>query len=79
MLASDLLMDAAENNYDTAILVSGDSDFKYSIDKVKQFGKRVIVCVPVGAPCEALKQSANKIVYMTKEDLEPFLNRVYGR
>lgn len=74
MLAIDLLTDAVDNNYDTAILVSGDGDFKYSIDVVKQYGKRVIVCVPRGVTCEALKQSADEIVFMTKEDLSPFVN-----
>ena len=74
MLASDLLMDAAEDEYDTAILVSGDGDFKYCIDKVKQFGKEVIVCVPMGVTCEALKQSANKIVHVTREELNPYIN-----
>lgn len=31
------------NNYETAILVSGDSDFAPLIDKMKQKGKKVLV------------------------------------
>lgn len=73
MLATDISIDASENEYDTAILVSGDGDFRYCIDKVKQFGKEVVVCVPEGTHCEALKQLTSKVVYMTKSDLKPFV------
>jgi len=41
MLATDLLYFAWNNSYDTAIVVSGDSDFRYAIQAVKNLGKHV--------------------------------------
>jgi len=40
-LAIDMLKDAYENKYDTAILISGDGDFAPLVKYVKQKGKRV--------------------------------------
>ncbi|ADC89276.1 protein of unknown function DUF88 [Thermocrinis albus DSM 14484] len=41
MLATDMLSMAYMNVYDTAILVSGDSDFSYTVEEVQRIGKRV--------------------------------------
>jgi len=41
MLATDMLSLAYKNVYDTAILVSGDSDFSYTVGEVQSLGKRV--------------------------------------
>lgn len=41
MLATDLLYFAWNNFYDTAIVVSGDSDFAYALQAVKNMGKHV--------------------------------------
>jgi uncharacterized LabA/DUF88 family protein len=41
MLATDLLYFAANNTYDIAVLVSGDSDFNYTVQVVKNMGKHV--------------------------------------
>ncbi|HIC97261.1 MAG TPA: NYN domain-containing protein [Aquificaceae bacterium] len=41
MLATDMLSLAYQNAYDTAILVSGDSDFIYTVEEVQRIGKRV--------------------------------------
>jgi uncharacterized LabA/DUF88 family protein len=41
MLATDLLYFARNNAYDVAILVSGDSDFAYALQAVKNMGKHV--------------------------------------
>jgi uncharacterized LabA/DUF88 family protein len=43
MLATDLLQFAWENRYDVAVLVSGDGDFSYAVQKVKNLGKHVEV------------------------------------
>ena len=43
MLATDLLYFAWNNFYDVAILVSGDSDFTYALQAVKNMGKHVEV------------------------------------
>ncbi|SNZ10816.1 NYN domain-containing protein [Hydrogenobacter hydrogenophilus] len=41
MLATDMLSMAYMNAYDTAVLVSGDSDFSYTVEEVQRIGKRV--------------------------------------
>jgi len=43
MLATDLLQFAWNNLYDVAVLVSGDSDFAYALQAVKNMGKHVEV------------------------------------
>jgi len=43
MLATDLLRFAWEGLYDVAILVSGDADFAYAVQAVKDMGKHVEV------------------------------------
>ncbi|MCS6998242.1 MAG: NYN domain-containing protein [Aquificaceae bacterium] len=41
MLATDMLSMAYMNVFDTAVLVSGDSDFSYTVEEVQRIGKRV--------------------------------------
>jgi len=41
MLATDMLSMAHMNTYDTAVLVSGDSDLSYTVEEVQRIGKRV--------------------------------------
>ena len=41
MLATDMLSLAYQDAYDTAVLVSGDSDFIYTVEEVQRIGKRV--------------------------------------
>jgi len=43
MLATDLLYFAWKDFYDVAVLVSGDSDFAYAVQAVKNMGKHVEV------------------------------------
>jgi uncharacterized LabA/DUF88 family protein len=43
MIATDMLRLAWEDRYDIAILVSGDGDFAYAVQTVKDTGKQVIV------------------------------------
>ena len=43
MLATDLLHFAWNNLYDVAVLVSGDSDFAYALQAVKNMGKHIEV------------------------------------
>lgn len=43
MLATDLLLYAWNNLYDVAVLTSGDSDFAYALQAVKNMGKHVEV------------------------------------
>ncbi|NPB08223.1 MAG: NYN domain-containing protein [Aquificae bacterium] len=41
MLATDMLALAFRDAYDTAVLVSGDSDFIHTVEEVQRIGKRV--------------------------------------
>ncbi len=41
MLATDMLSLAYQDAYDTAVLVSGDSDFIYTVEEIQRIGKRV--------------------------------------
>jgi uncharacterized LabA/DUF88 family protein len=59
MLATDLLYFAANNSYDTAVLVSGDSDFGYALQTVKNMGKHVEVAYFENAASRDLINSAD--------------------
>ncbi|MBN1689775.1 MAG: NYN domain-containing protein [Dehalococcoidia bacterium] len=59
MLATDLLYFAANNTYDTAVLVSGDSDFNYTVQTVKNMGKHVEVAYFENAASRDLLNSAD--------------------
>jgi uncharacterized LabA/DUF88 family protein len=54
MLGIDLLNLAWNNLYDTAILVSGDADFAYALQTVKNMGKHVEVAYFEGATAREL-------------------------
>ncbi len=41
MLATDMLSMAYMDNYDTGILVTGDSDFSYTVEEIQRIGKRI--------------------------------------
>jgi len=43
-LTKDLLLHAYFDNYDVAVLISGDGDYVPVINEVKRFGKAVYVC-----------------------------------
>lgn len=59
MLATDLLYFAWNNFYDTAVLVSGDADFAYALQAVKNMGKHVEVAYFEGATARELLNVAD--------------------
>lgn len=59
-LASDLQEQGSEDNYDTAILISGDRDFVPAIEKVRARGKRVEVASFDECLSHVLQTKANK-------------------
>jgi uncharacterized LabA/DUF88 family protein len=59
MLATDLLYFAWNNFYDTAVLVSGDADFAYAFQAVKNMGKHVEVAYFEGATSRDLLDVAD--------------------
>ena len=61
MLATDLLYFAWNNFYDVAILVSGDSDFAYALQTVKNMGKHVEVAYFENAVSKDLLDTADNL------------------
>jgi uncharacterized LabA/DUF88 family protein len=59
LIASDMLSQAYNNGYDTAILVSGDGDFTPLLDEVKKLGKEVENAFPRSGRSEALINSSD--------------------
>lgn len=58
-LATDMVLFACKDYYDTAILVSGDGDFIPAVEKVKDMGKRVEVACFGNTINEGLRLSAD--------------------
>lgn len=61
-IAVDMLQDS--NNYQIAILLSGDSDFDYVIKQLKKHKKQVVVCSSRSALSKELTQVANKLILL---------------
>jgi len=70
-LVTDMLTLAYNDAYDTAILVSGDTDFVEAVRAVKARGKKVEVAMFSNAVGEELKRIADRFV-----PLEYIMNRV---
>lgn len=58
-LANDMLVGAYENFYDTAILVSGDEDFKPVVRTVRKLGKKVENIFFRGGSSSRLRKTCN--------------------
>jgi len=64
----DMISHAFKDNYDTAILISGDEDFTVLVESVKDLGKHVEVANLGGS--YSLRQAADKYVLIDKNLLE---------
>lgn len=69
MLATDLLYFASNNFYDICILVSGDADFCYSLQVVKNMGKHVEVAYFENAASKDLLNIADYIYPLDRKFL----------
>lgn len=60
-IATQMLNDAYKNNYDVAILISGDSDLSGTINEIRSSisGKKLVVAFPPDRTSFALKKVAN--------------------
>jgi len=58
-LANDMLVGAYENFYDTAILVSGDEDFKPVVRTVRKLGKKIENIFFRGGSSSRLRKTCN--------------------
>jgi uncharacterized LabA/DUF88 family protein len=63
-LVTELLRMAREGVYDTAVVISGDNDYKNAVDCVKSMGKRVEVASFKEALGRDLKEVADKLIYI---------------
>jgi len=72
-LAVDLLVGAYENTYDTAIILSSDTDLIPAIKKVKELGKSVEYIGFAHHPSIALQKHATLSRLLIKEEIEPFV------
>ena len=75
MLATDLLRGAWDNLYDVAILVSGDGDFSYAVQAVKDIGKHVEVAAFQANLSMELSQVADNRELFTPD----YFNQLWSR
>jgi len=70
-IASFMLADAFTDQFDTAILVSGDSDLVPPIETVRLYqpAKRVLVAFPPGRQSEDLKRTAHGFFWINEQKL----------
>jgi uncharacterized LabA/DUF88 family protein len=78
MIATDFLKMAWNNLYDTAILVSGDGDFSYAVQAVKDLGKHVVVAAFPANLSKELGQVADSKEYFTPEFFSDIWSRRRG-
>lgn len=77
-LAVDLVSNAYLNNYDVAILCSGDVDLVSSIKLVKSLGKKVILVSHPRAVAVDMRKEADYFIDLSslrEEDLDEFSNK----
>ncbi len=63
-IATNLLTKAFFNSYDTAILVSADSDYAKAVECVKFFGKTVELAVTKNQKAAKMKHLADMVIEM---------------
>ena len=73
MIATHLLAGAFRDQYDTAILVSSDSDLIPAIEEVQSIGKTVHYMGFHHTPSYALLKACKRSLLLTKEDVSSFV------
>ena len=70
-IAVEMLGDAADDAFDTAILVSADSDLVGPVRAVRErHGKRVVVAFPPNRASGALRRAATAVIAIDREALQ---------
>lgn len=72
-IAVDMLIGAYEDMYDTAILISSDTDLIPAIGKIKYMGKGIEYIGFAHKPSFGLQKYATLSRLLIKEELEPFI------
>ena len=65
-LATEMLAHAFQDSYDTAVLVSGDSDYQRVVEQVQDRGKRVIVAGWDDSTSPKMKSQADRFVELNQ-------------
>lgn len=70
-IATQLLEDAFQDRFDTALLVSGDSDLTPPIQRIRALfpAKRIIVAFPPGRRSAQLQQAAHGFLVIGEDKL----------
>ncbi|MBU3964407.1 NYN domain-containing protein [Patescibacteria group bacterium] len=76
LMAVDLLIGAYENTYDTAILITSDTDLLPAIEKVRSMGKKIEYIGSSIKPSLALVANSDIRRLLIKEELEQFIKSV---
>lgn len=71
-MATDLLVGAYENTYDTAFLISSDTDLIPAIEKMKSLGKKLCYIGFSHNPSVALRRHATYYKLLGRKDILPF-------
>jgi len=74
-MAVDMVENAYDNNFDTAILVSGDGDFIPAVRSVKKKGKTVENIYFKNSSSRSLKNFCDSSLELTKEFLDKLFNQ----
>ena len=62
-IAVEMMTDAAKDTFDTAVLISGDSDLVNLVHRVKTlFGKKVIIVFPPKRKPKNMRRAANIVI-----------------
>ncbi len=76
-LAIDMLIGAYENRYDTAILISSDTDLIPAIKHIKYLGKEVEYVGFSHCPSFGLQKNSNLSRLLIKDDIEKFIHKSF--
>lgn len=75
-LAVDMVIHGFRNNYDLAVLVSGDADFVAAIQAVKDIGRQVEIALFDSSISRPLREVADKITHINQEFLQECWKRI---
>lgn len=69
-IAVDMITKAFKNQYDVAILVSGDADFVEVVQEVKDQAKHVELAVFPNQQCYHLRKCSDRVIVLNKEFMD---------
>lgn len=73
LLAVEMIRFAREDKYDTAFLLSSDTDLVAAVQEVKSFNKRVCYVGTAQGQSFGLSKSVDDVRLLRPEDIKPFL------